>query len=57
MAVRALQTCVDEAQDGLSKAEVAPSAELLMLPRNEARHDVRPASVVPAASASGARSF
>ena len=51
--MRALQTCVHEAQEGLSKAEVALSAELLMLhvmylPRNEVRLDVRPASAAPA---------
>ena len=47
MAVTAVQTCVDEEQEGLSKAEAALSAELLLLyivhlPHDEARHDVRP---------------
>ena len=47
MAVTAVQTCVDEEQAGLRKAEVALSAELLLLhvvhlPHDEARHDVRP---------------
>ena len=47
MAVTAVQTCVDEEQAGLRKAEVALSAELLLLhvvhlPRDEACHDVRP---------------